>query len=347
MKDEMNKLLDWYHKNQRKLPWREDLDPYHVWISEVMLQQTRIDTVIPYYQRFIKNLPTISDLASVSEEKLLKLWEGLGYYNRARNLKKAAEEIVLKYQGKFPDDFSTILSLPGIGLYTASAIASICFSKKEVCIDGNILRVYQRVHNCFDSIDLEKTRKKVRADLMKIIPEEAGDFNQALMELGEVICIPNGIPKCHLCPLSSFCKAKREQTFMMLPVHSPKKEKRIQDYTVLVLKYKNFIVIKKRKEETILKNLWGFPMISGKYSEQEVLQYLIDCGFGYKRVEKGMDYTHVFTHLKWRMQSFIIELDKKYSNYKWVDIHTLMNKYAIPSSFQPFVEEIKTKKNTF
>ena len=202
MKKIVSPLLEWYSKNKRELPWRKDKDPYHVWISEIMLQQTRIEAVKEYYKRFMDKVPTIEDLSKIEEDELLKLWEGLGYYNRARNLKKAAVEIMEKYQGKFPSQYEEILTLPGIGEYTAGAISSICFQKKEVAVDGNVMRVYARV--CKQDIDVtdSKVKKEVGEEIRKILPDTPGDFNEAIMELGETICLPNAIPKCMECPLS-------------------------------------------------------------------------------------------------------------------------------------------------
>lgn len=342
MKEIVRPLLKWYQKNKRKLPWREDLNPYHVWISEVMLQQTRIEAVIPYYDRFIKQLPTIYDLAKVDDDKLLKLWEGLGYYNRARNLKKAAMEVVLKYNGNFPNSFEKILALPGIGEYTASAISSICFSLPEVTIDGNVLRVYERLMNGYDNIDEISVRKKIRLELMEIIPPtKSGEFNQSLMELGEIVCLPNGIPKCNICPLSRFCKAREKHTFLHIPVRNPKKEKKIQKFTVLLLICGDKIAIHKRGDKGVLKNLWEFPNVSGFYSEEDILQYLIDCSFEVNSIICSISYNHIFTHLKWQMQSYLVRVANMQSDYSWVNMSELLNTYALPSAFQPFVKEIE------
>ena len=265
-------LLNWYQKNKRDLPWRKDQNPYHVWISEIMLQQTRIEAVIGYYDRFIKRLPSIQDLAQINDDELLKLWEGLGYYTRARNLKKAAIMIMEEYDGIFPNTFEQIMSLPGIGEYTASAIGSICFSLKEVTIDGNVLRVYMRLQNCYDNVDDLKIRRKVRNELQKIMPEEAGDFNQALMELGETICLPNGIPKCSECPLKNFCKSYQNDTYLELPIKNKKKDKKEEKYTILLFYYKSQFVLEKRKESGLLQNLWQFPNIQGHLTKKQIFK---------------------------------------------------------------------------
>lgn len=341
MKKIVDPLLNWYKETRRPLPWRKDIDPYHVWISEVMLQQTRIEAVIPYYERFIRELPTISDLAQVEDDKLMKLWEGLGYYNRARNLKKAAIEIVEKFNAKFPDNFEDIISLPGIGEYTASAIASICFSLKEVTIDGNVLRVYSRLENSKENIDEVKVRKRIRENLMKIVPKESGMFNEALMSLGEVICLPNGIPKCNLCPLKEFCKAREKHTFMALPVRKEKKERKSQKYVVLLLICGNKVALHKRDDAGLLKNLWEFPNLLGTYTKEEIKQYLLDCSMTVTSIKRSISYTHIFTHLKWQMESFIVRMEEESKDYIWLDLDAIIKEYALPSAFQPFLEAVR------
>lgn len=337
MKKIVKPLLDWYQENKRVLPWREDADPYHIWISEVMLQQTRIEAVIPYYKRFMRELPTILDLAQVEEDRLLKLWEGLGYYNRARNLKKAACEIVSKYHGAFPNNYEKICDLPGIGEYTASAIASICFSLKEVTVDGNVLRVYMRLRNSCENIDSLSVRKEVRKNLMTIIPKASGNFNQALMELGEVICLPNGVPKCNICPLQKLCKAKKEHTYLSIPIRNQKQQKKNQKYTVLLFICGNKIALHKRGEEGLLKNLWEFPNISGDYTKEEIIQYLTDGAIKVESIVPSISYTHVFTHVKWQMKSYIIKTAEESKEYIWKSLREIKKDCAIPSAFQTFL----------
>ena len=333
-------LLNWYQKNKRDLPWRKDQNPYHVWISEIMLQQTRIEAVIGYYDRFIKRLPCIQDLAQINDDELLKLWEGLGYYTRARNLKKAAIMIMEEYDGIFPNTFEQIMSLPGIGEYTASAIGSICFSLKEVTIDGNVLRVYMRLQNCYDNVDDLKIRRKVRNELQKIMPEEAGDFNQALMELGETICLPNGIPKCSECPLKNFCKSYQNDTYLELPIKNKKKDKKEEKYTILLFYYKSQFVLEKRKESGLLQNLWQFPNIQGHLTKKQLENYLKENKIKFLKVKKSVSYTHIFTHKRWNMISYMVELDKNDYNMNWNDLKTLKEK-AIPTAFMPFLKELK------
>lgn len=346
MKDYAEKIVKWYSKNKRNLPWREDNLPYHIWISEIMLQQTRIETVIDYYQHFIKEIPDIPSLASIEEDKLLKLWEGLGYYNRAKNLKASALQIMNTYQGKFPTDYTEIKKLPGIGEYTASAIASICFKEKQVTIDGNVLRVYTRFYNDTRPIDEVKTKKNIHKELLKIIPENSGAFNQGLMELGETICTPSGIPKCEFCPLSKDCLARKKNTYLTLPVKKTKKEKTEERYTVLLYKYFNLFAIYKRTESSLLHNLWAFPTIEKFLTLTQLKKYLNEENIKYKNITIGPNHTHIFTHKKWNMKSYIIEVSNidNLFNYKWVNKEELETTYAIPTAFQPFKKDNRKEK---
>ena len=330
MKEIVEPLLNWYFKNKRMLLWRYDKDPYHVWISEIMLQQTRIETVKEYYKKFMKKVPSISDLAMIEEDELLKLWEGLGYYNRARNLRLAAIQIMEKYDGKFPTEYEEIIKLPGIGEYTAGAISSICFSKKEVAIDGNVLRVYMRLKNSRQNIDEMSVRKEVSINLKKILPKQSGDFNEAMMELGELICLPNGMPKCSDCPLKSFCQSYRQGTMLELPVRNGKKKIQEEKYTVYLYICKNKIAIEKR-EAGLLQKLWQFPNDIGYRSLKSLVV---------KKIKKNIESKHVFSHRIWKMQSYLIELDDEIPEYQWVTVKEIKEKYAIAVAFQPFVKEI-------
>lgn len=328
-------LLNWYRKNKRNLPWRKDTDPYHIWISEIMLQQTRIETVIEYYERFMKYLPDIQSLSKIEEDQLLKLWEGLGYYTRARNLKKAALVIVEKHNGVFPKDYEDILKLPGIGEYTAGAISSICFQEKAPCIDGNVMRVYARYQNKNIDIQNSKEKKKVVEEIKKVLPKEAGEFNQAIMELGETICIPNGIPKCLDCPLKKECKAHLNKREMIIPEKRKKKEKKEEKYTVLLIHYQNLFAIQKRKED-LLKNMWEFPNKEGFTSTEEITKE-------YKTnfIKEGIHTTHIFTHKKWIMISYTIEVTEKDETYTWLTLEEIEKEYALPTAFKPFFDYLK------
>ncbi len=329
-------ILKWYCDNKRMLPWRMDHDPYHVWISEIMLQQTRIEAVIDYYQRFMKRLPNIKALSIISEDELLKLWEGLGYYSRARNLKKAAIKIMEDYDGEFPHTYSDILSLPGIGEYTAGAISSICFHLPEVAIDGNVMRVYSRICDLDLDISNPKTKKQIGNEIRSILPENSGDFNQGMMELGEVICIPNGNPKCDLCPVKYHCKAHLNGRESLIPRKIKSKEKLEEEYTLLLLKCNHKFAICKRKEG-LLKNMWEFPNYQGFLTYEDIHRLFPDL----LSVKLGITNTHIFTHKKWFMNSYYIELDHYIDSYLWVTLEEIENDYALPSAFSPFLEELK------
>ena len=254
-------IVKWYQKQEKILPWKQDKEPYHIWVSEIMLQQTRIEAVKKYYTRFMKELPTIHDLASVPEEKLLKLWEGLGYYSRAKNLKKAAIQVEQEYNGKIPTSYTELLKLSGIGEYTAGAIASISYKEKVPAVDGNVLRVVSRVIASKEDVLLPETKRKITKKLLEIMPDEPGDFNEGLMELGEKICLPNTAPLCETCPIQEFCIANKENLTNEIPVRVKKQKRKIENKTVFILKYKDEIAIRKREETGVLANLYEFPNV--------------------------------------------------------------------------------------
>ena len=265
MKQELEQIVKpivkWYQEQEKILPWKQDKEPYHIWISEIMLQQTRIEAVKKYYTRFMKELPTIQHLAKVSDEKLLKLWEGLGYYNRARNLKKAAIQIEENYKGQMPTSYAELLNLSGIGEYTAGAIASISYQEKVPAVDGNVLRVVSRVLASKDDVLSPETKKRITKKLLEIMPDESGDFNEGLMELGEKICLPNTIPLCEKCPIQQFCIANKENLTNEIPVRIKKQKRKVEKRTVFIVKYKDEIAIRKREKTGILANLYEFPNV--------------------------------------------------------------------------------------
>lgn len=265
MKQELEQIVKpivkWYQEQKKILPWKQDKEPYHIWISEIMLQQTRIEAVKKYYTRFMKELPTIQHLAKVSDEKLLKLWEGLGYYNRAKNLKKAAIQIEENYKGQMPTSYAELLNLSGIGEYTAGAIASISYQEKVPAVDGNVLRVVSRVIASKDDVLLPETKKRITKKLLEIMPDESGDFNEGLMELGEKICLPNTIPLCEKCPIQQFCIANKENLTNEIPVRIKKQKRKVEKRTVFIVKYKDEIAIRKREKTGILANLYEFPNV--------------------------------------------------------------------------------------
>ena len=338
MKDCIELILNWYLENKRELPWRKDTNPYHVWISEIMLQQTRIEAVIDYYYRFMDRVPTIQALSEIPEDELLKLWEGLGYYSRARNLKKAACVIMEKFNGVFPEPYSDILSLPGIGEYTAGAISSICFNQKEVAIDGNVMRVYCRVNNLDLDVHDLKVKKQIGEDIKKLLPKQSGDFNQGIMELGEVICIPGGIPKCNDCPLKYRCLAHLNGNESLIPRKVVKKEKMVEEYTLLLMECDGKYALRKR-ESGLLKNMWEFPNVKGFLTYEEVESIISNI----QSIELGITNTHIFSHKKWFMNSYFIEVNEKFEEYEWYTLEEIEQSLALSSAFTPFLEFLKQK----
>lgn len=327
-------IVEWYQQNKRILPWREEKNPYLVWVSEIMLQQTKIEAVKEYYARFIAELPTIADLAKVEEEKLLKLWEGLGYYNRARNLKKAAMQIETEYGGAIPTTWEQLKKLPGIGEYTAGAVASICFGEKVPAVDGNVLRVMARLTGSKKNILLTDTKKQVTALLKKIMPEEPGDFNEGLMELGETVCIPNGSPYCEICPLKTFCIAKAKGETMELPVREKNLCRKKEERTVFLLTKQDKIAIQKRKETGLLSGMYEFPNVLGKLEEKEINKLLKTWKVKGKTIVRKGEKKHIFSHVEWHMFVYQIEVIEENTSFLWVDEEMLEKQYAMPTAFQ-------------
>lgn len=333
-------LVEWYPNHARDLPWREDNEPYHVWLSEIMLQQTRVEAVKAYYRRFLNELPTIEDLAEVEEERLLKLWEGLGYYNRAKNLKRAAVTIVEEMGGAFPDTYEKILSLSGIGEYTAGAIGSICFDLPTPAVDGNVLRVYARVMEDGSNIDKPAVKKKIRTELKTVYPKgKCGMFTQSLMELGATVCLPNGEPKCFECPLSDICLANTHGTWKQFPVREDKKKRRIEDKTVFMMICGDRIAVRKRPEEGLLSGMWEFPNVTGILNEQQAADMAADWNTAPKQVTMSLAYTHIFSHVEWRMTGYYLICRNMCMDFKWVTMEELKRQIAIPSAFKAFMDE--------
>lgn len=330
-------LLDWYDENKRSLPWRENQEPYRVWISEIMLQQTRVEAVIPYYNRFIERFPTIAALADSQEEELLKYWEGLGYYSRAKNLRKAAQLICKNYQGQFPETFEEIRKLPGIGVYTAGAISSIAFGKPYAAVDGNVLRVVTRLMEKDQDIMEASFRREVTKALEQIYPKEAcAAFTQSLMELGAVVCVPNGNPKCVECPLAFLCDAYRNKTQCEYPVKRKKAKRKVEDKTVLLLKYQNKIAIRKRGTKGVLAGMWELPNLEGHQTDAEVCQWLAECGISQNTLYNRFSAKHIFTHIEWHMECIAAECKTvtDENRFIWVTQAQLANEIALPSAFK-------------
>jgi len=334
-------ILAFYEKDKRILPWRSHPTPYHVLVSEIMLQQTRVDTVIPYYERFLHALPDIQALAEASEDILNKLWQGLGYYSRVRNLQKAAIVICDNYQGEIPSTYAELLKLPGIGPYTAGAILSIAFNQVHVAVDGNVLRVFSRFYGIRDDIKSESTVKFIESKVRDLYPEDrASDFTQALMEIGAIICLPNGEPLCEQCPLKEWCQASLYHLQNEIPKKTLKKEKPMEKKTVLILKYKDRIAIHKRSSKGLLASLYELPNLEGHFSESDIYAYLSNEGFEITSITPSRKYRHVFTHKIWQMTSYIIELKGISNRMEWIfkSKEEIAQFYSIPTAFLPFID---------
>ncbi len=342
-------LLAWYRQNRRMLPWRVDPTPYHVWLSEVMLQQTRVEAVIGYYGRFIEALPEVADLALADEEHLLKLWEGLGYYSRVRNLQRAAQMIMREYGGVLPGDYEELKRLPGVGDYTAGAIGSIVFGLPTPAVDGNVLRVWTR--HAADPMDiaLPAAKKTVFEALRTVYPTrnpDAGDLTQALMALGQQICTPSAHPDCGRCPMRESCAAYRMGKQADYPVKSAKRPKRIEQRTVFLVQSEGKIALKKRPEKGLLAGLWELPGTDGWLDSDGARRWISDIGAHAKSVDPAPDAKHVFTHVEWHMRAWSIALDScadipENMEFVWATPDELESRYALPSAFSKWKNDLK------
>ena len=353
--------LLWYQEHKRDLPWRSNRDPYRIWVSEIMLQQTRVEAVKPYFLRFMEELPTIKALAACPEDKLLKLWEGLGYYSRARNLKKAAQVIVTEYGGQMPADHAEILKLPGIGPYTAGAIASIAFGLPYPAVDGNVLRILSRVSDDDRDILCDSTKKDVAAVLQTtmqevsqkndgvqeivretaapLFPNPCGTLNQALMEIGATVCVPNGEPKCEVCPWSALCLSKKRGTTEALPVRIKKTKRRVEKRTVFLIRDGERILLQKRPENGLLAGLYEFPNVEGHLNETEAIQFVRGLSLDPLRVEALPAVKHLFSHIEWRMKGYLIRVASfEETGGLLIDLAKIQKEYAIPSAFAAYAK---------
>lgn len=349
LKQLIKPLQNWFQRNARVLPWREHPTAYYVWVSEIMLQQTRVEAVKPYFDRFIRELPDVKSLAECPEDKLLKLWEGLGYYNRVRNLKAAANQIMEQYHGRIPEEYAQLLHLKGIGPYTAGAISSIAYGKSVPAVDGNVLRVISRV--TADDSDIMK--QSVRTHMEKVLhelmnTEENGVipsvFNQALMELGATVCLPNGTPCCQSCPWKEFCEARKQDRIMELPVKKKAKARRIEERTVLIVKDGQQLALHKRASKGLLAGMYELPNTEGYLSETEIIEYVRKMGYMPLRVQKACDAKHIFSHVEWHMKGYIVFLQAKEYGHdagnEWIFVEPKETKdqYAIPSAFVKYAD---------
>ncbi|MGN1001452.1 MAG: A/G-specific adenine glycosylase [Oscillospiraceae bacterium] len=342
LRDIVAPLLAWYRACGRDLPWRREPTPYHVWVSEIMLQQTRIEAALPYYRRFITALPDVAALAAVEDDRLMKLWEGLGYYSRARNLKKAAVLLMSDYGGRLPREAAELKKLPGIGDYTAGAIASIAYGQPEPAVDGNVLRVLTRLQACGEDVMRPGTRALFAGLLREVYPtgEDAGCFTQALMELGERVCLPNGEPLCPDCPLRERCAACRTGTVSLYPVRSEKKPRRAEQRTVLLLSCQGRYAIRRREESGLLAGLWEFPNVEGWLPEEELPAFLRSLGLEPLSCQPSGEGQHIFSHVEWHMRGFRAECRCEGGDFLWVRPEELKSAYALPSAFRVFLRQI-------
>ena len=332
-------LLPWYYVNQRELPWRQDQEPYHVWLSEIMLQQTRVEAVKGYYVRFLQALPTVADLAACDDDALHKLWEGLGYYSRVRNLKKAARVIMQTHGGIFPRRYEEILALPGIGEYTAGAISSICFDEPVPAVDGNVLRVVTRLTEDSTPIDSPACKASVREKLKAVYPREAGDFTQALMELGATVCGPNRKPECEACPCRGFCGGAIHGTAEKFPVKSEKKSRKDEKMTVFILSSQGKYALQKRPRKGLLASLWQFPNVLGHLEPEAAMTQLEHMGLHPRQLKRQLERSHIFTHIRWEMRGYFVEVAQPGGDYVWMTEETVESEAALPTAFRQFWEE--------
>jgi len=336
------KLIDWCASVRRPLPWRLSPTPYHVWVSEIMLQQTRIEAVIPYYARFLEALPDIRALAEVEEDQLLKLWEGLGYYSRARNLQKAARRVMADFGGELPREAARLKTLPGIGDYTAGAIASIAYGEPEPAVDGNVLRVMTRVLARADDIMQPKTRADISALLRGCYPrgERAGLLTEGIMELGETVCLPNTTPKCEACPLNTLCRACLNGETDRYPVKSPPKARRIEQRTVLLLRCADRYAVRKREGKGLLAGLWEFPNLDGALDETQTIEAVASLGWEVRSIEPCGEAKHVFTHVEWHMQGFRVELSRELPGFAWKTPEEIRRDCPIPTALKYYQKKL-------
>ncbi|MCC8141247.1 MAG: A/G-specific adenine glycosylase [Lachnospiraceae bacterium] len=335
-------LLFWYASHARVLPWREDVTPYRIWVSEIMLQQTRVEAVKPYFNRFVGELPSVQALAECEEDRLLKLWEGLGYYNRVRNMQEAARTVMSDYGGCLPADYKALLSLKGIGRYTAGAIASIAFNLPVPAVDGNVLRVLMRAAANDADIARPATRSEAERLLAGVIPDgHASEYNQALMELGATVCLPNGEPLCHECPWLSLCEAKRQGIVTQLPVKQKQKARRCEDRTVLILRDDSRIALNKRPDRGLLAGMYELPNRTGHLTGDEVVREVEQMNLRPLRVTRLEDAVHIFSHVEWHLTGYLVEIDPLTINEAdllFVEVEDARDKYPIPAAFSAYIK---------
>ena len=360
-KEDVESLLYWFDTSKRDLPWRHTADPYEIWVSEIMLQQTRVEAVKPYYSNFLKKYPNVDALAKAEDDDLVRIWEGLGYYSRVRNMHKAAVDVMILHGGLFPVSYEVLKTLPGIGDYTAGAVSSIAGGENVPAVDGNVLRVYTRFTADSEEITDAKCVKRIREELAEIMRERAlndeakedlytpGKFNSAMMELGAVICLPNGEPKCEECPLKANCRAFAEGTMTEYPKKAPKKARRIEERTIFIIESTGGIALRKRADKGLLAGMYEFPGCDGHLEKKETEKYLKSLGYHPLRIKRVEDARHIFSHVEWHMRAFYALIDDfvdpvkedKRQGIFFVTKEERMKGYALPSAFAAYKKYIQ------
>ena len=349
-------LLGWFYQNKRLLPFRTDPSPYHVWLSEIMLQQTRVSAALPYYERFLASLPTIADLAACPEEQLHKLWEGLGYYSRVRNLQKAARIVCEQYGGQLPADYDALRALPGIGEYTAGAIASISFGIPVPAVDGNVLRVFARLYNDDGNIMDPAVKRRFTQWVVEHQPKDApGAYNEALMELGALVCVPNGAPLCDRCPLAELCAARQAGTQLSLPVKTKPKPRRVDEVTVALVRSPDGWLLQRRPDSGLLAGLWQPVLWEGeRLTAAQTIDRLGELG-----VQLAVPYSlraadtaaqplaaakHIFSHVEWHMAGWQLDAARQSApeGFVWADAQQLQTEYTLPGAFKAYRKQMLT-----
>lgn len=343
LKEIIEPLLDWYDANARVLPWREEPSPYRVWVSEIMLQQTRVEAVKPFFDRFLESLPGVKELAECPQDRLLKLWEGLGYYNRVRNMQNAARIVMEKYDGRMPENYEALLELPGIGRYTAGAISSIAFGIPVPAVDGNVLRVMSRLTMDEDDILKQSVKSRWEREIGGMMPQDRpGAFNQALMELGAVVCVPNGTAKCGQCPLEAFCMAREAGRIRDFPKKAPKKQRKIEKRTVLILLAGNRTAICKRPENGLLAGLYEPLNLKEHLSREQILNYLKERHISALHIQEAEESKHIFSHKEWHMAGYIVKVEeplgRETDDIIFVEREERKKNYPIPSAFRAYMK---------
>ena len=338
-------LLMWYREHARELPWRSNPTAYRVWVSEIMLQQTRVAAVLEYYRRFMEALPTVDALAAVPEDELMKLWQGLGYYSRARNLQKAARQIMEEHGGVFPTAYEDIRALAGVGDYTAGAISSIAFGIPAPAVDGNVLRVVARITGDDGDITTPAMKKRVTGQLSQVIPVEVpGAYNQALMELGATVCLPNGAPLCEKCPAFGLCRARMDGRIGELPVKAAKKARRLENRTVYLIFYENCVALRRRAKKGLLAGLWEYPNELSDGTDWPDI-----WGFPEGNRSPAGTGKHIFSHIEWHMNGVVVETDSAElpEGWVWCDREELLQTYAVPNAFRAFEGKVMERLGYF